>query len=166
MLQLLAPYAAAEGIRKDTGVVAWLRWPSWATVDRKVLAEGSAIVSRARGRTCVVIQSRVNCSSPASSDSTSLLDILGVKVDKALLSQRILDSVWWTYSAWLRGMDRTIRERIEPTLEEIGNQVTVDSRGRGQSALATGLGYDGSLLLEADGRNLKLGVGAAGRVRR
>jgi biotin-(acetyl-CoA carboxylase) ligase len=163
MLQILAPYSTAEGIRKDTGLVAWLRWPHWVTVDGRVLAEGSARVITRRGESRVLLESKVNCWSSTDEASTSLQALLGVRVDRNLLTERILDSLTWVYSAWHQGMDGSIRARIEPTIEEIGTSVSVALRGRRVLCIARGLGEDGSLRLRHDGKNVILQVRSAKR---
>jgi BirA family transcriptional regulator, biotin operon repressor / biotin---[acetyl-CoA-carboxylase] ligase len=166
-MRLLGPTvtaAVSEAIRKDTGVISWLHWPNLVSIDGKIVGRTSSSsfslpVAPGDGeKSAVVMDLGVNCfASPAAEHistqlpKTSLLEVLGVKVDVALLRERILQSITWYYAEWERGMDRKLIQRMEPTVSWIGKQVQVKTiRGTRLSGRATRLREDGSLLLRQE----------------
>jgi biotin-(acetyl-CoA carboxylase) ligase len=166
MLGLLGPLAAAstsEGIRRDTGIVSWLHWPNLVTIDDRVVAKTSfshAELPGSGGKTQVVMSVSVNCFSPygpagfpSALPSTSILQVLGVEIDVALLRDKVLHAVNWYYSEWERGMHRKITERMLPTIAWLGRDVEVSvAKGPPMRGRAKGLDDFGSLLLEREGR--------------
>jgi BirA family biotin operon repressor/biotin-[acetyl-CoA-carboxylase] ligase len=169
MLGLLGPLAAAstsEGIRKDTGVVSWLHWPNLVTIDGRVVAKTSlsfaappgSTGNARRATTRATAHITVNCFSgrpdafPSALPSTSILEVLGVEIDFALLREKVLHAANWYYAEWERGMHQKLAERMRPTIAWLGNRVEVRTAGgppiRG---MAKGLDSFGSLLLEQEG---------------
>jgi biotin-(acetyl-CoA carboxylase) ligase len=171
MLGLLNPLAAAstsEGIRKDTGIVSWLHWPDLVTIDGRVVAKTSLSLAASPesvgksvrgGKTRAMVDVSVNCFSsrptafPSALPSTSILEVLGVEIDVALLREKVLHALDWYYAEWERGMHRKLAERMRPTIAWLGREVVVRAAGsppmRGR---AKGLDDFGSLLLEQEGK--------------
>jgi biotin-(acetyl-CoA carboxylase) ligase len=164
-LQLLRPLAAActsEGIRRDTGVVSWLYWPNLVTVDGRVVATTSVSVSPLPGSEAkrVVFGVSVSCSrtEPAFSPqlpATSILGVLGARIDPDLLRDKVLHALDWYFAEWERGMHRKLARRMEPTVAWLGHDVEVRTAdAKVLKGRADGLDDQGSLLLEQRARTL------------
>jgi len=161
-LGLLRPLVAAstsEGIRRDTGIVSWLRWPDLVTIDGRVVAMTSLSPAPdpvPGGKTLVVARISVNCFAPSSNEfstvalpSTSNREALGVEVDVDLLRDKVLHALNWYHAEWERGMSRKLVERICPTIAWLGRYVHVElADGAVLKGRARGLDEEGSLLLE------------------
>jgi len=146
LLGLIAAFSASEGIRKDTGIISWVRWPRFVTIDGRDVAATSASVtpSAASGVRWTQLDFRVNLSHTDTPGATSLYDALGVDVDRNLLTEKILDSLSWMHFGWSNGMHPQLLRRIRSMTETIGTRVVLKS-GDGR-AVGTALNID------ADGR--------------
>ncbi|MDA4116951.1 MAG: hypothetical protein OK455_01225 [Thaumarchaeota archaeon] len=164
-MRLLGPVAAAavsEAIRKDTGVISWLHWPNLVSIDGRIVGKTSmssfplpAVRGEKGQKRAVVIELSVNCfcalsRRPSSKEPppTSLLNVLGVEVDIALLRERILESITWYCAEWERGVYGKLVQRMEPTISWMGRDVVVKTTsGVLLKGRASALAKDGSLLL-------------------
>jgi len=159
-LGLLGPLAAActsEGIRRATGIVSWLHWPDLVTIGGRVVAKTSfslAAPPESDGTALVVYRTLVNCYAgipgefPPDLPSTSILDALGVEIEIDLLRDKVLHALDWYHAEWVRGMDRKLVERIQPTIAWLGRIVEVNTADdRVLRGMARGLDESGSLLI-------------------
>ncbi len=150
LLRLIIPFSTSEGIRKDTGIITWLRWPDKVILGRKVVATTSIVSSSPIMPKWVVLSSsiRTGRTDAESGDETSLLDVLGVEVDPELLVERVLDSLSWMYYGWTRGMDDHIVMRFRSMLDTIGRRVQVADHGRLTVGIARDVDSMGNLTVE------------------
>ena len=94
--------------------------------------------------------------------STSLLAVVGARVDRVLLLARVLDALNGELQALERGQAPLVRLRASSWLD--GRQVDVDTGEATISGRAAGIADDGSLLVDADVGRLALSVGEVTRV--
>ncbi len=171
--RLLFPVAAAcasEGIRRDTGIISWLHWPSLVTIDGRVVAKTSLSVSpppEPCSKARVVFGVLVNCSAgrpasfPSGLPALSIFDALGVEIDVDLLRDKILHALDWYFAEWERGMHRKLVERMEPTISWLGSDVRVRTTdAKVLTGKAEGLDDQGSLLLRRRGGTLTVPAGS------
>jgi len=136
LLGLVAAFSASEGIRKDTGVISWVRWPNRVAIDGKTVAEASARVTPGVGAGRLALLSvTVNLLHTNVRGSTSLFDSVGVEVDRDLLLEKILDSLSWMQVGWATGMHEMLLRRIASMTETIGSTVTLKRRRASAEAL-------------------------------
>jgi len=158
-LGALRPLGAActsEGIRRDTGVVSWLHWPNLVTIDGRVVASTSTSIRPMKQKTRVVFNLSVNCyaetaeSFPKGLRAASILDVLGVEIERDLLRDKVLHALDWYCAELERGMHRKLLDRMRPTIAWMGNQVRVRTATGGTlTGLAKGLDDQGRLLLQS-----------------
>lgn len=150
LLRLVVAFSTSEGIRKDTGIITWLRWPDKVVAGRRVVATTSMVSSSAINPEWVVLTSsiRTGRTDPGDGDQTSLLDVLGVEVDPDLLVERVLESLSWMYYGWSRGMVDHIIMRFRSMLDTIGTRVQIADHGRLKVGIARDVDSMGNLVVE------------------
>jgi biotin-(acetyl-CoA carboxylase) ligase len=132
VLPLLAPMAtfcASEGVRKDTGIITWIRWPDKVVTGGKVVATTSVAIEQGTDDCWAVLNFRVNIRRVRRAGSTSLEELLGVVVESDLLLSKILDSLSWMHSGWVKEMYPQILKRISSMQEDPGSTVVMGSEG-------------------------------------
>ncbi len=131
ILPLIISFCTSEGIRKDTGIITWLRWPDKVLVERKVVARTSVVWGSGADSEWLVLTSRIRTRAERGlgSDECSLFDSLGVDLDPELLVDKILESISWMYSGWTRQMDEHILARCRSMLDTIGRRVEISQEG-------------------------------------
>jgi BirA family biotin operon repressor/biotin-[acetyl-CoA-carboxylase] ligase len=167
LLRLIIAFSTSEGIRKDTGVITWLRWPDKVVVGRRVVATTSTASSSATHPRWVVLTSNIRTGRTDGGDdgSTSLLDVLGVEVDPGLLVERVLESLSWMYYGWTRGMNDHIVARYRSMLDTIGRRVQIDDHARLRVGSARDVDEAGNLIVELQSGEESIKVEDAGRLK-
>jgi len=157
-LSLLFGVAVAESLG-SMGLEARLKWPNDVLIGGKkvcgILLESSAESDRVSH---VIAGIGINAnfpsgalSEPFASRSTTLLSLLGRRVDRAgLLADVLLSSERLYYGASRDGFGK-VMDLWRSMSCTIGSEVTVSSFGRSISGLAIGLSEDGSLLVQTSG---------------
>ena len=151
ILPIIATFCASEGIRKDTGIITWIRWPDEVVAGEDVVAvtdltpDGPADAPRA------ILSFRINLGHVRRAGSTSLRDLLGVDVDPDMLVAKVIDSLSWMHSGWVKGMYPQILPRIASMLENAGGRVLVDHDGTAETGLVRGVDETGRLIVELSG---------------
>jgi BirA family transcriptional regulator, biotin operon repressor / biotin---[acetyl-CoA-carboxylase] ligase len=160
LLALIATFSLSEGIRKDTGIISWLRWPNVVSIEGKTIASCRASKRSLTGKNVVQFDLQVNLSRGHGIGEVSLLDLLGVEVDDTLLLEKILDSLSWMHSGWTNGMHPQILKRIKSMTETIGSKISVQGKTRTKMGIATDIDDSGRLMIRLqDGRMVKLSLG-------
>jgi BirA family biotin operon repressor/biotin-[acetyl-CoA-carboxylase] ligase len=155
LLTLVGALAVIEGVRKDTGVVPRLRWPNDVTYEGKklggVIAEASFTGQQI---SYVVLGFGVNCNFSARRlgslrrKSTTLFDVLGVRIDLPILGEKILETFSHLYSLWVDSKDDMILSKVRLALSTVGKRVLIKT-GRGTiKGLVLTMNKDGSLSLK------------------
>jgi biotin-(acetyl-CoA carboxylase) ligase len=132
-LPLLAPIAtfcASEGIRKDTGIITWIRLPDRVVTGEKVVATTSLTLGDGTDDDWAVLTFRVNRRRVRQAGCTSLEELLGVVVDADMLMSKILDSLSWMHSGWVKEMYPQLLLRISSMREDSGRSITLNSGGK------------------------------------
>lgn len=153
LLGLIAAFSASEGIRKDTGIISWVRWPSVVTIEGKRVAATSASVTRASGAGWAELDFRINILHSGLAGFTSLYDELGVEVDRRLLLDKILESLSWMHFGWSNEMHPQILRRITSMTETIGSKVSVRRDGAKTAGSAVEIDALGRLVVRLDDGN-------------
>jgi BirA family transcriptional regulator, biotin operon repressor / biotin---[acetyl-CoA-carboxylase] ligase len=151
LLALIAPFCASEGIRRDTGIITWIRWPDQVVTGGKSVARTSLVSAGRPGSPCLILNFRINLGRVGLEGSTSLEELLGVAVDRELLIAKVLESLSWMYSGWVGDKHPQIRKRIGSMLENEGQAVTTDAHGTAVSGVVSGVDEKGRLLLRSKG---------------
>ena len=160
LLGLFAAFSASEGIRKDTGIISWVRWPNAVTIEGKRVASTSAAVTESAGGTWAALDFQVNLLHDEVVGSTSLYDQLGVEVERTLLLDKTLESLSWMHFGWSTGMHPQMLRRVTSMTEIVGGNVSVQKAGRRASGVAMEIDGLGELVVRLDsGRIMKLKVG-------
>lgn len=160
LMRLIAAFCASEGLRKDTGIISWVRWPSVVTIEGRSVATTSACVTPKAERVWVELDFQVNILESALPGATSLYEELGVEVDGELLLEKILESVTWMHFGWSNEMQPQILRRVRSMTETLGSRVT--ARRGGVLAVGSAVEIDelGRLVLRLDdGKTVRLGAG-------
>jgi len=157
-LSLLFGVAVAKSL-KQIRIDARLKWPNDVLVGGKkvcgILLEVSAESDRVN-HVIAGIGINANFSSGGlpeslSSRSTTLLDQLGKRIDRAaLLADVLLNAERLYYGATKDGFGGVL-DQWRSLSCTIGNEVAVSSFGRSVSGLAVGISDDGSLLIKTEG---------------
>jgi BirA family transcriptional regulator, biotin operon repressor / biotin---[acetyl-CoA-carboxylase] ligase len=155
-LGLVAAFSASEGIRKDTGVISWVRWPNSVAIEGKTVATASAGVIRAKESNRVVIDFNINVSRPVSEGATSLLEVVGVEVDRKILLDKVLESLAWMHAGWVNGMHPQVLRRVKSMTETLGSIISVPRDGRRVAGVATDIDAKGRLVVRAEGASMTL----------
>jgi biotin-(acetyl-CoA carboxylase) ligase len=154
LLGLIAAFSASEGVRKDTGIISWIRWPNLVTIGGKTVATTHASVSRMRGRARAHLDFSVNLSGADGVGQTSLRDEIGVDVDRNLLMEKVLESLSWMQFGWSNDMHYQVLRRVRSMTETIGSSVVLVSGARG---VAKDVDPKGRLVVRlSDGKTLEL----------
>jgi BirA family transcriptional regulator, biotin operon repressor / biotin---[acetyl-CoA-carboxylase] ligase len=157
LIPMIAALAVVAGIREETGVDSWIRWPNDIVIDRKKVAGTIAEVDYRGARfSHIVLGVGVNCNflpeklESFSPDSTTLLAVLGKRVRIGQLRKRILDSLGPLYYAWDAEDDDTLlANRLAERLGTLGKRVTFETiEGKTMSGRAERLRSDGSLIVK------------------
>jgi biotin-(acetyl-CoA carboxylase) ligase len=156
-LSLITAFSVSEGIRKDTGIISWVRWPDRVVIGAATVGRGGAsLVSQGRGGRSIgeraILEMSVNRlrSRMSSAAVTSLEKELGAKVDEQMLLGKMLESLSWMHFGWTNGMQEHVMKRVSAMTETIGTKVSFVLDGKRLSGLATEVDPSGRLLVEVD----------------
>jgi biotin-(acetyl-CoA carboxylase) ligase len=156
ILPLIATFCASEGIRKDTGIITWIRWPDEVVAARDVLAVTSLTPGGSTDAPWVVLSFLINLGHTSRPGSTSLRDLLGVDVDPDMLVAKVVDSLSWMHSGWVKEMYPKILPRITSMLENGGGEVTVDRDGVAAPGVVRGVDEKGRLIVDLPGGEVRV----------
>jgi biotin-(acetyl-CoA carboxylase) ligase len=130
LLAPIATFCASEGIRKDTGIITWIRLPDEVVTGEKVVATTSVTLGERTDGNWAVLSFRINVRGVKQAGSTSLEELLGVAVESDMLTSKILDSLSWMHSGWVREMHPQLLKRISSMSEHSGSTVNMGSDGK------------------------------------
>jgi biotin-(acetyl-CoA carboxylase) ligase len=148
----------SEGIRKDTGIISWIRWPNVVSIEGRTVASCYASKVSSKGN-LVHFELAVNTSRRPAEGQVSLSDLLGVEVEHELLLEKILDSLSWMHSGWTKDMHPQILKRIKSMTETLGSRVSVGEGARLQVGVAVDIDDLGRLVTRLqDGRMMNLDI--------
>jgi BirA family biotin operon repressor/biotin-[acetyl-CoA-carboxylase] ligase len=150
LLALIATFCASEGIRKDTGIITWLRWPDEVVAGREVVAATSFVQGENADGRWAILSFRINLGDVSGDGSTSLHDLLGVDVDQEMLVSKILNSLSWMHSGWVKEMYPQVLARISSMLENAGGRVAVERGRKAVPGVVRGVDELGRLIVELD----------------
>ncbi|MDA4113673.1 MAG: hypothetical protein OK474_06480 [Thaumarchaeota archaeon] len=157
ILAPIATFCASEGIRKDTGIITWIRWPDEVVAGGEVLAATSLSLGGSVDSPWAVLDFRINLGHLRQEGSTSLRDLLGVDVDPDMLLAKVIDSLWWMHSGWVKEMYPKILPRIASMLENAGGRVVVvDRDGVAAPGVVRGVDETGRLIVGLPGGEVRL----------
>ncbi len=151
-LGLVGAFSASEGIRKDTGIISWVRWPNSVAIEGKTIATTCARVIRAGESNRVVLGFTINVSRPVSDGVTSLLEEVGVELDRRILLDKVLESLAWMHAGWVNGMHPQVLRRVKSMTETLGGAVSISKEGRRLAGVATDIDAKGRLIVRAGNR--------------
>jgi biotin-(acetyl-CoA carboxylase) ligase len=151
LLAVIATFSASEGIRKDTGIISFLRWPDEVVAGGAVLASTSLETGGTSDSRWAVLSFLVNRAGVRRVGSTSLQALLGASVDSDMLVSKVLDSLSWMHSGWTKGMYPQILPRIGSMLDNGGASVNLLRGGGAVSGVVIGVDEKGRLLVELGG---------------
>jgi len=156
ILSIIATFCASEGIRKDTGIITWIRWPDEVVAGGDVLAATSLTMGGSADAPWVLLHFRINRGHMSRAGSTSLKDLLGVDVDPDMLVAKVVDSLSWMHSGWVKGMYPKILPRITSMLENAGGRVAVDRDGVAAPGVVRGVDETGRLIVDLSGEEVRV----------
>ena len=172
-LPLLTGVAAADAVRRVTGVEVGLKWPN------DVLAEdghklGGILLERVEhgGVAAAVVGIGINCAQTAEElpvpEATSLALVTGTAVDRSALLAALVEELAARYESWQSGAD--LRPAYLELCRTPGQQVQVtvpgDSvPGGGVRGRATDVDEGGRLVVQTDDGEERLGAGDVVHVR-
>ncbi|MDA4123322.1 MAG: hypothetical protein OK456_09105 [Thaumarchaeota archaeon] len=167
LFPLIISFCTSEGIRKDTGIITWLRWPDKVLVERKVVAKTSVARGSGAGSEWAVLTSRIRTKAEAGlgSDECSLFDSLGVDLDPEFLADKILESISWMYSGWTRQMDDHILARCRSMLDTIGRRIEISQEGSLRVGTVKDIDDIGNLVVDFGGSMESITADDAARLR-
>jgi biotin-(acetyl-CoA carboxylase) ligase len=151
ILPLIATFCASEGIRKDTGIITWIRWPDEVVAGEDVVAVTDLTLDGPADAQRAILSFRINRGHVRRAGSTSLRDLLGVDVDPDMLVAKVIDSLSWMHSGWVKEMYPQILPRITSMLENAGGRVLVDHDGTAATGVVRGVDETGRLIVELSG---------------
>lgn len=154
LLGIIAAFCASEGIRKDTGIISWVRWPNVVAIDGEEVATTSALVTRGEDKSRVELDFSISVSGAVGVDGTTLCAKLGVEVDRDLLMEKVLESLSWMQFGWSTGMHDQILGRVRSMTETIGSRVGLRSGKTGVAGDVDGAGR--LVVLLANGKKVRL----------
>jgi biotin-(acetyl-CoA carboxylase) ligase len=164
LLRLIIAFSTSDGIRKDTGIITWLRWPDKVVVGRRLVAATSMARSSALHPRWVVLTSAIRTGrGKVEGESISLLEALGVEVDPDLLVQKVLESLSWMYYGLERGMNDHIVMRFRSMLDTIGRRVEISDHGAPRVGNVVDVDEMGNLVVDFTTGRESLRVEDAGR---
>ena len=150
LLALIATFCASEGIRKDTGIITWLRWPDEVVAGSEVVAGTSFVHGENAAGRWAILSFQINLGHVSRDGSTSLHNLLGVQVDPEMLLSKILDSLSWMHSGWVKEMYPQVLARISFMLENAGDRVAVEREGKTVPGVVGGVDELGRLIVDLD----------------
>jgi BirA family biotin operon repressor/biotin-[acetyl-CoA-carboxylase] ligase len=148
-----------EAVKSATGVDCDIRWPNDVVLmERKVAGVLGTAHYSGPSPDYVVLGIGVNCNVSERSlgglwpSSTSLMEVLGAKVNLSAVRDRVLDAFDRIYLRWQEGADGEILRKVESVLTTVGREVEFKRVGlRPQKGVAQKLSDGGSLLVKAEG---------------
>lgn len=153
VIGLAASIAAARAIRATTGLPARVKWPNDVRIDgRKV---GGILVEAGPGGEWAVVGIGINANVPQSAlpqdaayPVTSLLEVLGHSMDRAVLVRALLLELERQYDELrVAGAAATVR-RWREIADTLGRVVRVDIGGTALEGLARDIDESGALLVQ------------------
>lgn len=150
LLRSISAFCISEGIRKDTGIITWIRWPDKIVADGAVIATADVAFGPGENTEWVVITARINNATVKEAEATSFYDILGTEVDDQLLMVKVLESLDWMYYGFSREMHLHIMKRVRSMVETIGKRVEITRDGRSTVGLVKDVDDKGRLVVEPD----------------
>lgn len=160
-LALVAAFSASEGIRKDTGVISWVRWPNIVVINNATVATTTASVFREGDSSLVEFRFGINISPTGDPGEGSLYDAIGVNVDASILLEKILESLSWMHAGWSNDMHPRVLQRVKSMTETVGQPVRVSYGGQRASGRAVDIDHSGRLVvLLKDGKHVALEDGS------
>lgn len=142
-LTLIAAFSASEGIRKDTGVISWVRWPDKVVIGEAVVATTDVSLLPRGGEPRAALNFAVNRLHLEGEGVTSLQDQLGVEVDEGILVGKMLESLSWMHFGWTNDMKEHVLKRVKSMTETLDRPVSVrtgSAHGRGTATEIDRLG--------------------------
>ncbi len=166
-LPLITGVAAAEAVRRVTGVEVDLKWPNDVLADGMKL--GGILLERVEhdGAAAAVVGIGINCSQTAEElpvpEATSLGIVTGAPVDRSALLAALVDELGSTYDAWRSGSD--VRTAYLALCATPGQQVRVTVPGGEVTGEAVDVDEAGRLVVRTAGGEERLGAGDVVHVR-
>lgn len=168
IIPLSAALAVCNAIRKTCDVAATLKWPNDVIIDgRKVAGILLEMSSEADRIDYVVVGIGINANVDASKiesaikdsagyyGATSLIEELGIAVDRRKLLRQLLYELENAYSSILRGHSNMIIKKWKQLSHMLGKQVTVSQHDSEIKGVATDLDVDGALLIRERGGEIR-----------
>ncbi len=169
-LPLLTGLAVVDGVRRATGVDAWLKWPNDVLVSGLKVA--GILVERVEGPggAAAVVGVGLNVSSTREelpvATATSLELSGSGPVDRSLLLSSVLTSFSTAYVGWVGAAGRGLRPSYTRVCSTIGREVRVElPSGGALHGRAVDVDEDGRLLVDDGTRVHALGAGDVVHVR-
>jgi biotin-(acetyl-CoA carboxylase) ligase len=156
ILTPIATFCASEGLRKDTGIITWIRWPHEVVAGGEVLAATALTLGGSVDSPWALLNFRINLGHLRQEGSTSLRDLLGVDVDPDMLLAKVIDSLTWMHSGWVKEMYPKILPRITSMLENAGGRVAVDHDGVAAPGVVRGVDETGGLIVDLSGGEVRI----------
>ncbi|MBI3022121.1 MAG: biotin--[acetyl-CoA-carboxylase] ligase [Thaumarchaeota archaeon] len=155
LLPLIGALAVADGIKKDTGIVPFVRWPNDVTIHGKKVA---GVIAEAGYKETIpshlILGLGVNCNFASRSlgeiakYSTTLMDELGVKMDITILRDKILQSFGHLYAEWGRGV-RLVSKKKD-WISTVGKKIEVIRKTGVVVCTAEDVNDDGTLVIRTE----------------
>lgn len=148
-LAAVAAFSISEGVRKDTGIISWVRWPDRVAILDSVV--GRSAVSLLPGRDGrAILNFSVNLLNVGETGATSLEEQLGVQVDEKMLLDKILESLSWMHFGWTNGMEEHVLKRVRLMTETLERRVSVRKGSSSAAGKATDIDAVGRLVVRLD----------------
>lgn len=154
LLPLVGSFAVADGIKKDTGIVPFVRWPNDVLVGgKKVAGVIAECAYRGKNLTYAIVGVGINCNAATESlgeyapFSTSIAEELGVEVDLTILRDKVLECFARIYAEWERS--GKVVERRKEWISTIGRKVEITRGHQTKVYLAEDVKGDGSLIVRS-----------------
>ena len=151
---LAAALAVIRAVKQETGLQLGVKWPNDVVHEGKklcgILTEMSAETDRVN---FLVLGIGLNVNSKAADlppGSTSLRELLGKKVARVPLAQKILQELEKSYERVKAGKHEELCEEWESVSHTTGQQVSAKLLGRTVHGIATGIDADGALWIRHD----------------
>lgn len=166
-LPLLTGIAAADAVRRVTGVEVGLKWPNDVLVEEKKLA--GILLERVgvADHSGAVLGIGINCQQAQEElpvpEATSLALVTGGPVDRAALLGALTEELGSLYDHWLDGGD--VRERYLSRCVTVGQQVRVAVPGGAVTGEAVDVDVDGRLVVRTAAGEEHLAAGDVVHVR-
>lgn len=155
LLPLIGALAVADGIKKDTGIVPFVRWPNDVTIHGKKVA---GVIAEAGYKETMpshlILGLGVNCNFASQSlgeiakYSTTLMDELGVSVDITILRDKVLQSFEHLYAEWGRGVSLVSKKK--DWISTIGKKIEVNRKTGVVLCTAEDVNDDGTLVIRTE----------------